>query len=224
MSQKKGKQSAALRAVSYLSDGMIVGLGTGSTAYFAIHEIASRVSQGQEFHGVPTSSATEHLACELRIPLLSEFSSVDVTIDGADEIDPQGNLIKGGGGALTREKIVAAASSQEIIIADISKRVTTLGSFPLPVEVIPFGWHLAEKRLTSLGCNAALRRQSDDVVFTTDNGNLILDCSFNRIDEPGKLSAEINMIPGVVENGLFVGLTNLAIVGHDDGTIEEIHF
>lgn len=216
------KKAAATRAVDYVQDGMIVGLGTGSTAKVAIELIGEKVTAGLDIQGVPTSLETEQLARENSIPLLTEFAKVDVTIDGADQVDGQGNLIKGGGGALTREKIVAAASEKEIIIIDESKLVKTFGDFPLPVEVLPFGWKFALQQLQSLGCHAILRKRGEEV-FLTDNQNYILDCEFKQIWEPQNLSREICAIPGVVENGLFVGLTSLVIIGKGDGTTDEFY-
>jgi len=199
---------------------MIVGLGTGSTAKFAIEFIGRRVAAGLNVQGVATSLETERLAKENNIPLFTEFKRVDVTIDGADEVDELGNLIKGGGGALTREKIVAAACKKEIIIIDEAKLVATLGAFPLAVEVLPFGWTFVREKLKALGCEINLRKKSGEL-FLTDNQNYVLDCDFRQITEPRKLEREINSIPGVVENGLFVGLAALVIVGKADGTTQE---
>ncbi|MFQ5648961.1 MAG: ribose-5-phosphate isomerase RpiA [bacterium] len=223
MSGQKAKQAAAERAVSHIANDMIVGLGTGSTASCAIEAIGRRVAAGLRILSIPTSSATEKLAIEKGIPLASDFERLDVTIDGADEADENGNLIKGGGGALAREKIVAAATRKEIIVVDKSKLVSKLGKFPLPVEVLPFGWPVACKQLQHYGCRVELRRR-DGIIFVTDNKNYILDCFFGLIDEPGKLSEEINAIPGVVENGLFVGLTDMIVVGYEDGHVEEMTF
>ncbi len=222
---EQAKKTAAEAATEYVDDGMIVGLGTGSTAFFAIQSLGKKSRSGQLRikGGVPTSVATADLAEQCGIPLLTEFSCIDITIDGADEVDPEGNLLKGGGGALTREKIVAAASTLEIIIVDELKQVQQLGRFPLPVEVVPFGWKYVSERLAKLGCKVSLRRQNGHA-FQTDNGNLVLDCSFARIAEPAKLALEINAIPGVVENGLFVGLADLVIVGSKEGGISELRF
>lgn len=219
----KAKRAAAEKAVSYIGDNMIVGLGTGSTASYAIQLIGQKAANGVKIQAVPTSLETERLAKENNIPLLFEFEQIDVTIDGADEVDESGNLIKGGGGALTREKIVAAASKKEIIIVDGTKLVPTLGRFPLPVEGLPFGWKFVQKQLQSLGCEAKLRRKGEEVLIT-DNQNYIFDCMFNHISNPKELAMRINSIPGVVENGLFVGLTDLVIVGRADGSTEEIRF
>ncbi len=217
------KRAAAERAVTYVEEGMIVGLGTGSTAALAIELIGQRVATGLQIQGVPTSIATENLARAKNIPLLLDFEEIDLVIDGADEVDRQGNLIKGGGGALTREKIVAAASRQRIIIVDETKLVLQLGRVPLPVEVLPFGWRGAAKQLQALGCGVSLRKK-DREAFLTDNQNFILDCAFTKISAPERLAKEINAIPGVVENGLFVGLVSIVVVGQMDGTAREIRF
>jgi len=219
----QAKRNAAARAVEYVTSGMLVGLGTGSTAAFAIKLISDRIRlEDLSIQGVPTSRATAQLAVEHGIPVLEDFSHVDLTIDGADEVDGAGRLIKGGGGALTREKIVAAASTREIIIVDETKCVQQLGRFPLPVEITPFGRHYAFKRLKDLGCEVSMR-QRNGYPIQTDNGNLIVDCAFNKIVEPARLCDEINVIPGVVENGLFIGLTDLVFVGFKDGHTEAHH-
>lgn len=223
MDIQKVKRAVAEKAVAYIKENMIVGLGSGSTAYYAIELLGQKIATGLKIQGVPTSLETEKLAKENNIPLLFDFERLEITIDGADEVDEYGNLIKGGGGALAREKIVAAASFKEIIVVDESKLVKTLGRFPLPVEVLPFGRQFVKDRLESLGCETILRKKGDKK-FITDNQNYIFDCIFEQIDNPGELTKEINSIPGVVENGLFVGLTNLVIVGHADGSAEEITF
>jgi ribose 5-phosphate isomerase A len=210
---------AGERAIEYVNDGMVVGLGTGSTAYFAIKRLGMMVSQGWDIIGIPTSVETEEIAKESGIQLsnLAEHPEIDVTIDGADEVDPNLDLIKGMGGALLREKIVAAASKMEIIVVDPSKIVDILGTkSPLPVEVNKFGWKKCLERLKEFGCAPTLRRR-DDRVFTTDNGNYIIDCSFESITNPKTLESEVNNIPGVMENGLFLGLTDLVIIGTEDG-------
>lgn len=223
MSIEKGKQAAAEHAVSYVKDGMILGLGTGSTAFFAIRKIGEMVQGGLRISGVPTSLQTAALARELSIPLLASFEEIDLTIDGADEVDSNGYLIKGGGGALTREKIVAANSKRRIIVVDYAKRVGVLGKYPLPLEVLPFGYPAVARTVAAMQCTATLR-QSGDETFITDNGNYILDCGFDRIEDAETLVVELNAIPGVVENGLFVGLCDLLVVGKEDGAIEEVSF
>jgi ribose 5-phosphate isomerase A len=201
---------------------MVVGLGTGSTACFAIRKLGERVARGLSIRGVPTSRQSAELAETAGIPLtdLSAVDRIDLTIDGADEVDPAFCLIKGGGGALLREKIVASASQTEIVVVDASKVKDCLGSFPLPVEVTPFGWPSVSRRLAALGCVPVLRGAGGEP-FVTDNGNYILDCPFGRIDAPGDLENRILHIPGVVECGLFVGLVHRVLIGRDDGTCQE---
>lgn len=217
------KRLARERAVDYVCRGMTIGLRIGSTVVYALHKLAERVQAGLKVRCIPTSRETEELARELRIPL-AEFSEVDyldLTIDGADEVDPHCNLIKGGGGALLREKIVASISREVIIVVDETKLVKQLGAFSLPVEVAPFGWQVTLRRLEQRGCQAVLREQ-DGEAFLTDNGNYIVECQFGRIADPTELGQEIALIPGVVECGLFIGLADRVIVGRHDGTVEEI--
>ncbi len=217
------KQIAGEKAAEYVKDGMVVGLGTGSTVYYTIVKIGELVKDGLEVTGIPTSVQTERLARELgiRLSTLDEHPEIDLTIDGADEIDPDLNLIKGGGGALLREKIVASASRTEIIVADESKPVRSLGErFRLPVEVVPFSYPVVLKKLYSMGLDPELRNKDSDV-YVTDNGNYILDCHTGRIESPEKLEMELNLIPGVVENGLFINLADIAIIGTKKG-IKEI--
>lgn len=218
------KQAAAFAATEYIKDGMIVGLGTGSTAYWAIQYLADKVRKGLNVIAVPTSDETERLAAAagITIAALDSVDSVDIDIDGADEVDAHLNLIKGGGGALLREKIVAVSSRQFIVIADETKIVEMLGKFPLPVEVIPFGWLHTAKKLSLLGATA-VQRYKNDAVFVTDNGNYILDCHFNSIPDPAALLQQINLIAGVVESGLFVNVAERIIVGYNDGTVKELH-
>lgn len=215
------KQLAAEKAVEYVQDGMKVGLGTGSTAYWAIQKLGERVSGGLQITAVATSQASEDQARELGIPLVSfgEVDRLDLTIDGADELDGGLQLIKGGGGALLREKIVAMGSDRMIVIADESKAVTTLGKFPLPVEIVPFAWEWTVADLAKLGCKPELRR-SGDGLYKTDNGNYIADCYFGAIASAPELALSLQRIPGVVEHGLFIGIASMAIIGKSDGTIE----
>lgn len=220
---EQSKKSAALKAVSYIEQKMIVGLGTGSTVYFALEELGKRVAQGLQIKGVPTSGKTELLAKKFNIPVYYDFERIDVTIDGADEVDFNGNLIKGGGGALTREKIVASASEKVIIVVDHTKLVEQLGAFPLPVEILPFGMKSTQKQLQSLGCEVQLRKKNGQI-FTTDNQNYICDCKFKHIKDAESLARQINAIPGVVENGLFVGMADLIVTGYPDGTVKEQPF
>jgi ribose 5-phosphate isomerase A len=218
------KKMVAEAAVEFIEDGMIVGLGTGSTAYWAIQKIGVRTSEGLKIKAVATSRASELLARELQIPLvdLSDIDHVDLTIDGADEVDPGLNLIKGGGGALLREKIVAAASRELVIVVDETKLVEKLGMFPLPVEVVPFGVELTRRRIEELGCKTRIRMRDEKDRYQTDNGNYIIDCEFGRIENPEKLNQVLNMIPGVVENGLFIKLAARVVVGYKNGNIERM--
>lgn len=217
------KQLAAEKAVEYVQDGMKVGLGTGSTAYWAIRKLGERVSEGLKITAVATSQASEDQARELGIPLVAfgEIDSLDLTIDGADELDSELQLIKGGGGALLREKIVASNSTRMIVVADESKVVTTLGKFPLPVEVVPFAWEWTVAELAKLDCKPVLRMNGEEL-YKTDNGNYIADCHFVAIDSASSLALKLQNIPGVVEHGLFIGISDLAIVGKNDGSIEVI--
>ncbi|OMD93138.1 ribose 5-phosphate isomerase A [Paenibacillus odorifer] len=217
------KQLAAEKAVEFVKDGMKIGLGTGSTAYWAINKLGERVSEGLKITAVATSRASEEQARELGIPIVAfgDIDSLDLTIDGADELDSSLQLIKGGGGALLREKIVASNSTCMIVIADESKVVNTLGKFPLPVEIVPFAWEWTVAELAKLGCNPELRRSGEEL-YKTDNGNYIADCRFEVIESAPKLALTIQSIPGVVEHGLFVGIAAMAIVGKKDGSIEII--
>ncbi len=214
------KELAAAEAVRYVEDGMVVGLGSGSTASIAIRLIGDKVkAEGLEIVGVPTSKTSDLLgrAVGIKIVDLDNHPTVDLTIDGADEVDPRLNLIKGLGGALVREKIVAAASVVEIIVADESKLVDYLGQkAPLPVEVVKFSFKTTMRRLTALGCKPVLRMAAEGP-FTTDNGNYIIDCRFERIDNPASVETTMNNIPGVVDNGLFVGRASKAMIGTKDG-------
>ena len=212
------KQRAAEKALELIRDGQVVGLGTGSTAKFAIEGIARLVREGLSLKGVPTSIATERMARELGIPLidLNEVGTIDITVDGADEVDPDFNMIKGGGGALTREKLVALASTKRVILVDETKLVSRLGeSRLLPIEVLPFARRMSASLLTELGCVANIRLQGE-TPFVTDNGNSILDCEFGPIDEPGTLEKRIKIIPGVVECGLFIGIADSLVIGFND--------
>ncbi|WP_419886750.1 ribose-5-phosphate isomerase RpiA [Paenibacillus sp. B-A-8] len=218
------KQLAAEKAVEYVEDGMKVGLGTGSTAYWAIRKLGERVSEGLKITAVATSRASEEQARELGIPLVAfgDIDSLDLTIDGADELDNSLQLIKGGGGALLREKIVASNSTRMIVIADEGKVVSTLGKFPLPVEIVPFAWEWTVAELAKLGCQPELRRNGEEL-YKTDNGNYIADCRFvEEIESAPKLALTIQSIPGVVDHGLFIGIAAMAIVGKHDGSIEII--
>ena len=226
MNADEQKRAAAARAVEFVRPGMKLGLGTGSTAKHFVDLVGERVKAGLDVICVPTSEATHTQAKSLGIPLttLDETPALDLTVDGADEIDPQLILIKGGGGALLREKIVAAASARMIVISDPSKLVPTLGRFPLPVEVTPFGYtatRLAvEKAIVSLQKSGplSLRKGKDGHPFVTDGGHWIIDAALGRIDDPKAMAHALSGIPGVMEHGLFVGLADMAIIGGPDGT------
>ena len=207
------KQIAGEAATKYLNNGMVVGLGTGSTVKYAVKKIGELIKNGLTIRTIPTSEVTKILAEEEEIPLtnFSENNQIDLTIDGADEIDQNLNMIKGGGAALLREKIVAAASKEVIIVVDSNKFVEKLGKFPLPVEVIPFGWESTFTSLERIGGNPDLRLQNGQPL-KTDNGNFIIDCKFGEISDAKKLEQQLNIIPGVLENGLFVGLCSRMIL------------
>jgi len=213
------KQLAAEKAVSFLDDGMTIGLGTGSTAYWAIEKIGEKVkNEGWNIKAIATSVVSEQQARGLGIPIFdfSSISTIDVTIDGADEVDPKLQLIKGGGGALLREKIVATNSKQMIVVADESKWVETLGRFPLPVEIVHFGWERTFYKLQMLGCVAKRRMKGTDP-YITDNGNYIVDCSFGEIKDPPLLQELVNEITGVVDNGLFIHIASKLVLGFNNG-------
>lgn len=216
------KQQAAERAVDFVKSGMVVGMGHGSTTIFAVRRIAELLHQGQlqDILGVPCALQVEAEARRLGIPLttLDEHPVVHLTIDGADEVDPNLNLIKGGGGALLREKIVAQASRREIIVVDEAKLSPALGThWPVPVEVVPFGWRSQAAYLESLGAQPVLRLNSDGTPFKTDQSNLILDCHFGPIANPAQLAARLSERAGIVEHGLFLGLATDVIVASDKG-------
>lgn len=221
-SNNSAKQKAGDYAATLIEDGLTVGIGTGSTVYFFIHALAKRVKKGLTIKGVITSSQSQQLALDLGIDLmdLNDVEQIDVTVDGADEIDEDLQLIKGGGGALLQEKIVAAASKKLLIIADESKLVKQLGKFPLPVEVIPFGWKQTMKQIQELGCEKIEIRSKEQKTFVSDQGHYILDCWFERINAPTILYQQLNNIPGVVENGLFINMADNAIIAYKDGSIK----
>lgn len=218
------KRLAAERALGFVRPGMKLGLGTGSTAALFVEALGARVKAGLDIVGVPTSEATRQQAEGLGIPLttLDETPELDLTIDGADELDEDLNVIKGGGGALLREKIVAVSSRRMIVIVDGSKRVVRLGAFPLPVEVVPFGLGSTRMRLAAaagvLGLSGKISlRQRDGRVFITDGGHYILDCAFGAIPEPSVLSRALDTLPGIVDHGLFIGLASAAIIAGANG-------
>jgi ribose 5-phosphate isomerase A len=214
------KKLAAEKALENIKDEMILGLGTGSTVEYTLRKLGLLVKEGLEIKGIPTSVRTKKIAKEEKIPLttLEECPEIDVTIDGADEVDSYLNLIKGGGGALTREKIIAFNSKKVIIVIDDTKIVKALGiDCPLPIEVVKFGWSSVKKVLEEFNCEVRLREVMHGEPFITDNGNYILDCEFERIDNAEELEKELNCIPGIVENGLFIGLADEVIVGSKQG-------
>ena len=215
MEAEKLKQLAAEQAVEEVASGMIVGLGTGSTIYYALLKLGEKVRNGLDIIGIPTSKQTEEIATQQGISLstLGEHPVIDLTIDGADEVNPTLDLIKGAGGALVREKIIAHASERLIIIVDAGKLVEQLGSnFPVPIEVLPFGWQSTQIALNQLCQDSTLRPN-----FVSDNGNYILDCTFDGIPDPVVTELTINNLPGVVENGLFINRTDQVIIGTASG-------
>ena len=214
------KKAAALKAIEFVRSGMVVGLGTGSTAKHLLVALGEQVKAGMKLRGVPTSQETATLAKEVGIPLIDAENrwEIDVAIDGADQVDPHFNLIKGGGGALLKEKIVAASAKQFIVVVDHTKQVPVLGgSFPLPIEVIPFGWGSTAREIEALTKSRVVLRERNGAPFRTEAGNLIVDVHIDRISQPGELETALNLIPGVVETGLFVGRTNVLIVGAPQG-------
>jgi ribose 5-phosphate isomerase A len=219
------KRQAAALALEHVRDGMKLGLGTGSTAKHFVDLLGERVRAGLDVIGVPTSEATRADAMRCGIPLttLDDIDRLDLTIDGADEIDPSLNLIKGGGGALLREKIVAAASDRMIVIADDSKWVEVLGRFPLPIEVVPFGLAATRRAISKafaecgLSGQMVLRKGKNGHVFVTDSGHWIIDAHLGRITDAPRLAGLLNSIPGVVDHGLFIGLASMAILARAEG-------
>jgi ribose 5-phosphate isomerase A len=216
------KKLAGEHAATYVEAGMIIGIGTGSTVYWTLKKLGELIDKGLEIKAVPTSKQTERLAVQLGIPLLpiAEVDELDLTIDGADEVNPQLDLIKGGGGALLREKMVASISKRLIIVVDESKYVQRLGRFPLPVEVVPFGWEISSRQIRNLGGIPTLRTKEHEAPFITDNGNYVLDCAFTEIKAPPDLNRALNQIPGVVENGLFTNMAERIIIGYENGSTE----
>lgn len=214
------KQAAALKALDFVRDGMVVGLGTGSTAKHLVIALGERVRAGMKLRAVPTSLETAELARQVGIPLIDTANrwEIDVAIDGADQVDPNFNLIKGGGGALLKEKIVAASAKQFIVMVDQTKQVPVLGgSFPLPIEIIPFGWGSTAREIEALTRGRVVLRERNGAPFKTEAGHLILDVHLDRIDQPAELETALNLIPGVVETGLFINRTHILIVGTATG-------
>ncbi len=230
----RAKRDAAWHAATLVESGMKVGLGTGSTAVWLVRRLGERVrDEGLDIVGVPTSARTAALAREvgIRLVTLDEAEWLDIAIDGADEFDAELNLIKGGGGALLREKIVATAADQMVVIADAAKEVGALGAFPLPVEVVPFGWQVTHRHVEELlgayevDARKVVLRTDGAQPYRTDEGNHILDLHLGRIGDPRQLALMLNQVPGVVENGLFIDICDRVVIGHGDGQVEmrDIH-
>jgi len=231
--QDEAKRAAAAKAIeTFLRDGMTIGLGSGTTSRWFVRILGERVTSGLRVIGVPSSKSTAQLAQEVGVPLadLNDVSQLDLTIDGADEIDGKGRLIKGGGANLLWEKIVACASKKMVVIVDESKVVERLGRFPLPIEVVPFGWRSTEWHLQSLFRDEGLADVHIDVrgglqePLITDSGHYLLDCHLLGIPHPESLGAKLNLIPGVVEHGLFINIATDAVVGHASGDTEVLVF
>jgi len=222
LSPEEMKRVAGEYAVGFVQPGFVTGIGTGSTVYYFIHALAEKVKQGLDITAVVTSRKSGELSKQLGITVtdLNDVDTIDITIDGADEVDKQLQLIKGGGGALLQEKMVAAASRKMIVIADGNKIADQLGRFPLPVEVIPYGWKQTQKHIGKLGCRKIILREKDGKPFITDHGHYILDCHFEKIEQASLLSQQLNSIPGVVENGLFIDMATAVIIGKEDGTTQ----
>jgi ribose 5-phosphate isomerase A len=222
MANEAEKEAAARASLQYVQDGQVVGLGTGSTATIAIRLLAEQVRAGLKIRGIPTSKASHDHAQQLGIPVITfeDAQEIDVTIDGADEFDPQLNLIKGGGGALLREKVVASVTNLQVIVTDSSKQVPVLGKFPLPVEVIKFAEPLIAKKISKMGARVIRRQDATGKPYITDEGNHILDCHFGQIPDPAALGRTLSDMPGVVEHGLFIGMASLVLMAKA-GKIEE---
>jgi ribose 5-phosphate isomerase A len=221
MANEHEKEAAARASLVFIQDGQVVGIGSGSTVAHFIRLLGDRVKSGLRIRGIPTSEHSRERAASLGIPLttLDECPEIDVTVDGADEVDPQLRLIKGGGGALLREKIVASASKQLVIIADSTKRVPVLGKFGLPVEVIKFARAVVQKKIEALGARVALRRKGD-TPYLTDENNYILDCHFGQIADSDRLARQLSEMPGVVEHGLFIGMASIVLVAEGSEVFE----
>jgi ribose 5-phosphate isomerase A len=219
------KKKVGEYAATFVQPGTVIGVGTGTTAYWMILALGAKVKEGFDIKAVPTSKQTEDLARAQGIPLttLNDIEALALTIDGADEVDPAWQLIKGGGGALLQEKMVAAASKRMLVIADEQKLVPTLGKFPLPVEVIPFGYKQVYRKILALGCpSVTVRATAAGSPYITDHGNYILDCHFGVIADAASLGEALHDIPGVVEHGLFIGLATEVLVGYSDGRVGEL--
>ncbi len=222
MANDQEKEAAARASLRFVKDGQIVGLGTGSTAVYFIRLLGEQVKNGLKVRGIPTSERSREQAVGLGVPLttLDECQEIDVTVDGADEVDAQLRLIKGGGGALLREKIVASATKQLVIVADASKRVPVLGRFPLPVEVIKFAQAVVLKKIEALGAEVSLRQEADGKPYLTDENNYILDCRFGQIPDADGMARQLSDMPGVVEHGLFIGMASVVLVANGSEILE----
>src|SRR5579863_7066242 len=222
MANDQEKEAAARASLQFIKDGQVVGLGTGSTAAHFIKLLGERVKNGLRIRGIPTSVRSRQLAEGLGIPLttLDECQDIAVTVDGADEKDPELRLIKEGGGALLREKIVASATRQLVIVADATKQVQKLGKFPLPVEVIRFAQTLVAKRIAALGAEVKLRTDATGKPYVTDENNHILDCRFGEIRDAQALARQLSDMPGVVEHGLFIGMVGVALLARGSEVVE----
>jgi ribose 5-phosphate isomerase A len=222
MTQDEAKLKAAQRALDFVQDGMSLGLGSGTTSAIFIRQLGERVKQGLRIRGIATSAASQQLAESLSIPITTfeECSELDLAIDGADEVGSGLVLIKGGGGALLREKIVESAARRFIVIADSTKLVPVLGRFPLPVEVIQMALPIVSRKIADLGLNPKLRHHPGGSLYITDENNFILDCACGAITDPAKTAAELRSIVGIVEHGLFVNMASLALIAGEDGVRE----
>jgi ribose 5-phosphate isomerase A len=228
--QERAKQAAADAAAAIVEDGMLVGLGSGTTLRRFVRSLGVRVGQGLKLTGVPTSESTRGLAVEVGVPVadLNDVGELDLVLDGADEIDPHGQMIKGGGGNLLWEKIVATAGRRFVAVIDGTKPVAHLGRFPLPVEVVRFGWRSTERQMRGLLVESGYLapviklRGAESLPFVTDSGHYILDCALGEITHPEPLAIALNRIPGVVENGIFIDIARSAIVGQPDGSVQTI--
>lgn len=222
MANDQEKEAAARASLQFVRDGDVVGLGTGSTAAYFIKLLGEKVKDGLRVQGIPTSVRSRELAVSLGIPLTTfdETQEIAVTVDGADEFDPQLRLIKGGGGALLREKVVASASKRVVIVTDVSKQVARLGRFPLPVEVVGFAQALVAKKIGALGAAVRLRTEPDGKPFVTDEGHHILDCRFGEIRDADLLARELSDMPGVMEHGLFIGMASVVLMARGSEVME----
>lgn len=224
LSPDEMKEKAGAYAAALVTPGMTVGLGTGSTANHFIKAVAGRMKEGLSISAVPTSVKTRELATSLGIPVINfdEAETIHFSVDGADEISEQLNLIKGGGGAMLQEKMIAHTARRFVVIGDESKIVKYLGKFPLPVEVVPYGWKQVKRKVEALGCRNVELRVRNEKTYITDHDHFILDCNFDEILDPGELNARLKSIPGVVETGLFINLAKSAVICYADGTVKEL--